>query len=175
MDWSFLENKEWEPLDIHSGHDYPSGALSNFAPHPFVIDGVECASMEGFLQALKFSNPEMQKEVCKLVGRAAKAKGSKKNWKKTGILYWQGQEIKRDSKEYQDLLDRAYAALAENEGFKKALLATGNAVLTHSIGKRKESETILTAREFCSRLTSLREYFKAEQKRELENAKNLNF
>lgn len=53
MDWSFLENKEWEPLDIHSGHDYPSGALSNFAPHPFVLDGVECASMEGFLQALE--------------------------------------------------------------------------------------------------------------------------
>lgn len=71
MDWSFLEEKEWEPLDIHSGHDYPSGALSNFAPHPFVIDGVECASMEGFLQALKFSNPDVQKEVCKLVGRAA--------------------------------------------------------------------------------------------------------
>lgn len=39
MDWSFLENKEWEPLDIGSGKDYPSNALSNFAPHPFVIDG----------------------------------------------------------------------------------------------------------------------------------------
>lgn len=94
----------------------------------------------------------MQKEVCKLVGRAAKARGSKKNWKQTRILYWQGQEIKRDSQEYQDLLDRAYAVLAENEGFKKALLASGNATLTHSIGKRKESDTILTAREFCSRL-----------------------
>lgn len=131
--------------------------------------------MEGFLQALKFSNPEMQKEVCKLVGRAAKAKGSKKNWKKTGVLYWQGQEIKRDSQEYQDLLDRAYAALAENEGFKKALLASGNAVLTHSIGKRKESETILTAREFCSRLTAIRQRLKEEQKKNIEKAKNLDF
>lgn len=175
MDWSFLEDKEWEPLDIHSGHSYPSGALSNFAPHPFVIDGVECASMEGFLQSLKFSNPEIQKEVCKLVGRAAKARGSKKNWKQTRILYWQGQEIKRDSQEYQDLLDRAYDALSQNEGFKKALLASGNAVLTHSIGKRKESETILTAREFCSRLTAIRQRLKEEQKRKLENTKNLNF
>ena len=51
MDWSFLENKEWEPLDIGSGKDYPSNALSNFAPHPFVIDGVECNSMEGKLQS----------------------------------------------------------------------------------------------------------------------------
>lgn len=128
-----------------------------------------------FLQSLKFSNPEVQKEVCKLVGRAAKTRGSKKNWKQTRILYWQGQEIKRDSQEYQDLLDRAYAALSENEGFKKALLASGNATLTHSIGKRKESDTILTAREFCSRLTAIRQRLKDEQKKKLENTKNLNF
>lgn len=175
MDWSFLENKEWEPLDIGSGKDYPSNALSNFAPHPFVIDGVECNSMEGFLQSLKFKEPEMQKEVCKLVGKAAKFKGKKKKWWQDQTLYWQGVAYKRESQEYQDLLDRAYAALAENEGFKKALLASGNAVLTHTIGKRKETETILTAREFCSRLTSLRNYLQAEQKRELENAKELNF
>lgn len=41
-------------MDIGSGTGYPSAALSNFAPHSFVIDGVECASMEGFLQSLKF-------------------------------------------------------------------------------------------------------------------------
>ena len=175
MDWSFLENKEWEPLDIGSGKDYPSNALSNFAPHPFVIDGVECNSMEGFLQSLKFKEPEMQKEVCKLVGKAAKFKGKNKKWWQDQTLYWQGVAYKRESQEYQDLLDRAYAALAENEGFKKALLASGNAVLTHTIGKRKETETVLTAREFCSRLTSLRNYLQAEQKRKLENAKELNF
>ena len=175
MDWSFLEEKEWEALDIGSGKDYPSNALSNFAPHPFVIDGVECNSMEGFLQSLKFKEPEMQKEVCKLVGKAAKFKGKKKKWWQDQTLYWQGVSYKRESQEYQDLLDRAYAALAENDGFKKALLATGNATLTHTIGKRKETETVLTAREFCSRLTSLRNYFRAEQKRELEKAKNLDF
>ena len=175
MDWSFLEEKEWEALDIGSGKDYPSNALSNFAPHPFVIDGVECNSMEGFLQSLKFKEPEMQKEVCKLVGKAAKFKGKKKKWWQDQTLYWQGISYKRESQEYQDLLDRAYAALAENDGFKKALLATGNATLTHTIGKRKETETVLTAREFCSRLTSLRNYFQAEQKRELEKAKNLDF
>ena len=48
-------------MDIGSGTGYPSAALSNFAPHSFVIDGVECASMEGFLQSLKFQDPEMQK------------------------------------------------------------------------------------------------------------------
>ena len=64
-------------MDIGSGSGFPSATLLNFAPHPFVIDGIECNSMEGFLQSLKFSNPEMQKEVCKLVGKAAKFKGKK--------------------------------------------------------------------------------------------------
>lgn len=143
-------------MDIGSGTGYPSDALSNFAPHPFVIDGVKCASMEGFLQSLKFSNPDMQIEVCKLVGKAAKFKGKKKKWYRTQTLYWQGTEIKRDSDEYQQLLDRAFDALGQNEGFQKALLATGNATLTHSIGKRKINETVLTVQEFVSRLYRLR-------------------
>ena len=118
-------------MDISSGAGYPAGNLSNFHPHPFEIDGVQCASMEGFLQSLKFSNPDMQVEVCKLVGRVAKARGSKKNWQRDQTLYWRGQPIKRESKEYQTLLDRAYTALTQNENFRNALLATNNATLTH--------------------------------------------
>ena len=144
-------------MDIGSGNGWPSSALSNFAAHPFEIDGVKCNSMEGFLQSLKFSNPEMQKEVCLLVGKAAKFKGKKKNWWRTQTLFWQRQEIARDSEEYQLLLDRAYEALAKNSGFRQALTMTGNATLTHSIGKTKITETILTRQEFCSRLMNLRE------------------
>ena len=151
-------------MDIGSGTGYPSAALSNFAPHSFILDGVECASMEGFLQALKFSNPDMQREVCKLVGKAAKFKGKKKKWYRTQTLYWLGQELKRDSQAYQDLLDRAYNALGENVGFQKALLTTGNATLTHSIGKKKINETVLTVQEFTSRLYRLRD--------ELQNRKD---
>lgn len=143
-------------MDIGSGSGFPSATLSNFSPHPFIFDGVECNSMEGLLQSFKFSNPEMQKEVCKLVGKQAKFKGKKKKWFRTQTLYWQGKEFKRDSEEYQELLDRAFDALATNEGFKKALLATGNSTLTHSIGKTKQSETVLTRTEFCSRLTKIR-------------------
>lgn len=150
-------------MDIGSGTGYPSAALSNFAPHSFTIDGVECASMEGFLQSLKFSSVDMQREVCKLVGKAAKFKGKKKKWYRTQTLYWQGQEIKRDSQEYQDLLDRAFNALAENTGFQKALLATGDATLTHSIGKKKINETVLTVQEFTSRLYRLRTELKAKK------------
>lgn len=143
-------------MDIGSGSGWPSAALSNFAPHPFVIDGVECASMEGFLQSLKFKDPAIQVEVCKLVGKAAKFKGKKKKWWKTQTLHWQGVEYKRNSKEYQELLTRAFEALAENTSFQKALLATGKSTLTHEIGKTKISETVLTRQEFCGRLMMLR-------------------
>lgn len=147
-------------MDIGSGKTYPSNALSNFSPHPFIIDGVKCNSMEGFLQSLKFKNIEMQRHVCTLVGKSAKFKGKKKKWWRTQTLWWNGIELKRDGKLYQMLLDRAFKCLAENEGFKKALLSTNNAVLKHSIGNSNPSRTVLTEREFCSRLMKLREEIK---------------
>lgn len=149
-------------MDIGSGSGYPSSNLSNFSPHGFVVDGVECASMEGFLQSLKFQDPEMQKHVCTLVGKAAKFKGKKKKWWKTQTLYWQGEAIPRDSERYQELLDKAFNALAENSSFKRALLATQNATLTHNIGKKKPSETVLTKNEFTSRLTAIRSRLQKE-------------
>lgn len=112
--------------------------------------------MEGLLQSFKFSSPEMQKYVCTLVGKAAKFKGKKKKWYLTQTLYWNGKAIPRDSQEYQDMLDEAYEALFQNEGFRKALQATGNATLTHSIGKNHQNETVLTVNEFCGRLYKLR-------------------
>jgi predicted NAD-dependent protein-ADP-ribosyltransferase YbiA (DUF1768 family) len=139
-----------------SNTSYPGKALSNFSPHPFVFRGFECNSMEGFLQGLKFKSPEMQAEVFKLVGFAAKKKGKPKNWYRDQTLYFQGHPIKRDSQDYQDLLDEAYDELYKNDSFRKALEASGNAVLVHSIGKHKISETVLTEREFCNRLTRLR-------------------
>jgi predicted NAD-dependent protein-ADP-ribosyltransferase YbiA (DUF1768 family) len=147
-------------MDIGSGKGYPSSALSNFAPHPFEIDFVLCNSMEGFLQSLKFQNQDMQIYVCSLVGFQAKYKGKQKRWWTTQKLYWRGMEMDRHGKEYQDLLDRAYDALAKNSGFRAALLATGNATLTHSMGKADPHHTVLTKNEFCSRLLKIRERMK---------------
>jgi predicted NAD-dependent protein-ADP-ribosyltransferase YbiA (DUF1768 family) len=151
-------------MDIKSGCGYPACALSNFAPHPFVIDGIQASSMEGFLQGLKFSNPEMQKHVCTLVGFQAKSFGRGKNWQRTQTLYWNGQEIKRDSEAYQELLDRAYDQLSQNDGFRKALLATCNATLEHSIGRTNPKDTVLTRKEFCSRLMKIRAKLKENSK-----------
>jgi len=147
-------------MDIGSRHGYPSSALSNFAPHPFTVTWrgftLSCASMEGFLQALKFKAPEMQIHVATLVGKMAKNKGREKNWKRDQTLWWNGEAIYRYSTDYQELLDVAYDALFQNDSFKRALRASGDGVLTHVIGKTKENETILTQKEFCSRLMRLR-------------------
>lgn len=151
-------------MDIGSGTGYPTSALSNFAPHPFTIDGVTCNSMEGFLQSLKFSSPDMQREVCKLVGKQAKFRGKKKKWWRTQTLYWLGVEFNRHSDEYQQLLDKAFDELSKNDSFRKALLATGNSPLTHSIGKINPSETVLTRTEFCSRLVKIRIRYIQEEK-----------
>ena len=146
-------------MDIRSNGNYPSNILSNFAPHSFVIDGVECNSLEGWLQSLKFKSIEMQIDVCKLVGLDAKTRGSHKKWYTKQVLYWQGEEINRDSIEYQKLLDRAYTACYKHsKSFRKALAASIGATLTHSIGNDKKNETILTIYEFCSRLKILRDY-----------------
>lgn len=145
-------------MDIGSKAGYPASSLSNFAGHRFTIDDVECYSMEGFLQSLKFKEADMQKEVCKLIGKAAKFKGKPKKWYRTQTLYWQGVEYKRDSLEYQLLLDKAFQAMYDqDESFRNALKASGKATLTHSMGKNKQSETVLTNSEFCKRLLQLRE------------------
>ena len=115
-------------MNVGSKQGYPASALSNFSPHPFVFDGVQCSSMEGWLQSLKFSNPEMQKYICTLVGFAAKKAGRHKNWQRNQTLYWNGVEYDRQGDEYQKLLDRAYEAMAANDSFRRALLASGDAV-----------------------------------------------
>jgi hypothetical protein len=147
-------------MDIGSKHGYPASALSNFAPHPFVVTYVGytliCSSMEGFLQSLKFKNPEMQKHVATLTGYFAKKSGKEKNWKREQVLWWNGEPIGRHTEFYQELLDAAFTSLFENRKFQTALKATNNATLTHSIGKSDSHETVLTRKEFISRLHKLR-------------------
>ena len=151
-------------MDIKAGNPYPAGALSNFARHPFTLRGIPIASMEGFLQGLKFKGEEMQREIFTKHGIGAKRAGAKKNWQTTQTLWFQGEPIKRQSKQYQDLLDEAYDAMFDqNAKARKALLATQNAVLKHSIGRTNKSETVLTRSEFCSRLMKVRTRIRAEE------------
>lgn len=152
-------------MDVGSKNKYPAGKLSNFSSFKFIFDGVECASMEGLLQAFKFENIDSQKITCGLTGFDAKRKGSGRNsyWQSKQTLWWKDKAYFRKSKEYQNLLNRAYNALYENEDFRKTLSDAGSAIFTHSIGKSNPKDTVLTESEFCKRLQHLKDFGKLKE------------
>jgi predicted NAD-dependent protein-ADP-ribosyltransferase YbiA (DUF1768 family) len=144
-------------IDIKAKAPFPGGALSNLAPHAFTLDGVACASMEGFLQSLKVEDAAEQQALCALAGGEARGRGQSYDWSESGTLWWRGEAVDRLSEAYQMLLDRAYEAMfAQSAKFRAALKASGEAPLVHSIGKDDPTETILTSEEFISRLARLR-------------------
>lgn len=95
-------------------------------------------------------------KLYRLVGKAAKRKGKKSKWYLRQTLYWQGEPMKRDSVEYKNLVEEAFRVLSLNRDFRKALLATGDRTLYHTMGKSDPTRTILTKEEFCEILTSIR-------------------
>ncbi len=150
---------ESSTIDIHSKSPFPSCVLSNFHKSKFTLDRIKINSMEGFLQSLKTSDINIQKKVCKLVGKEAKNAGNilKQQGYDGHTLFWNGKEINRFSDEYQELLKRAYdAKFRQDLLFRKALKATEGKTLIHSIGSQKEQETILTEKEFIGLLNNLR-------------------
>lgn len=152
-------------IDIYSRGEYPSNILSNFYNNSFVIDGIRCASMEGFLQSLKVKNTDRQRRTCLLSGiEAKKAPYWHENirWKLTGTLYWKGKPISRFSDKYQRLLDKAYFSLYKNKTFRTALADSVGYKLCHSIGKHNAKKTVLTEYEFIFRLNKLRKMQCAE-------------
>lgn len=147
-------------MNIQGGNGWPSSALSNFAGHGFIFDGIDCASMEGLLQSFKFDKAHIQVEVCKLIGKAAKFRGKARNkaWRQRQSLWWKGCQISRHSVEYKRLLWAAYCAMfQQSAGFRDALMATKGMTLTHTIGSSDASYTVLTEREFVGILTRLRD------------------
>ncbi|HJV66812.1 MAG TPA: hypothetical protein VJ550_13820 [Geomonas sp.] len=144
-----------------------AGRLSNFTPRVFALDGFSCACLEGALQAFKFDDPEMQRRVCMMSGKEAKAIGQTRNevWQSSQTLWWQGKSYHRLSAEYQQLLDRLYEAALLSADFAEDLLATGEEVLTHSIGEQDPGKTVLTEEEFCSRLMANRSKLKKARER----------
>lgn len=149
-----------QSIDIYSKGEYPADCLSNFYPHAFVIDGVACASMEGFLQSLKYRSRKKQRAVCALVGKAAKKQGRRKFfWRISGTLYWNGIRIKRQSAAFDQLLTRAYLEMyLQCPAFREALAASEDRGLTHSIGGNDPKRTVLTEKEFIACLLLLRAY-----------------
>ncbi|QPI13910.1 DNA ligase [Serratia phage 4S] len=144
-------------FEIRSNFPWPSNALSNFAKHPFVMDGLSFAGMEGFIQGLKIQNVKLQERVFTLVGIEAYRAGQQFTVKNQTV-YWRGTPLNRLSEAYDNLVHNAYYHMAfQNKSFRDALVATGDKVLTHPLGSNDKFKTMFTEKEFCDKLTEIRE------------------
>ena len=151
-------------IDIWSHSEYPSQVLSNLCSNPFTFDGVQCGSMEGFLQSLKQPDHDKQWQICAMKGRNAK-RASTARWQADQIVWWKGVAIDRQSEDFQQLIRHAYQAMFDqSERFRAALMATRGMRLYHSRGKSNPFKTILTEQEFCKILTDLRDNYDLRDK-----------
>lgn len=161
-----LYDSNSKSLDIRINGMYPSNVLSNLYHNKFRLDGVDCSSMEGFLQSLKQKDKTKQRTICSTKGKEAR-KHSTKLWQTEQIVWWQGQPIDRQSNEYQKFLRRAYQAMFDqNEQFRAALMQTRGIILIYSCGEEDSYKTIITEQEFCQILTEIRDNYDKRDKGE---------
>ncbi len=119
-------------ISYHQDNVLEGRILSNLAPTPFILDGKEYASIEGFWQGLYFPEDSTEREdLSHMFGRKAKVKGLEKPEGLEDITY-QGDKIVIGSLAHQALMRQALEAkIDQNEDVKVALLSTGNKTLTH--------------------------------------------
>lgn len=152
-------------IDIWSKNGYPANVLSNLCNNRFYFDGIECGSMEGFLQSLKYKDIEKQRQVCGMNGRDAK-KVTHTDWQIDQIVWWRGKTIDRQGDEFLALVRNAYLAMfKQNESFRTALMSTKGKALYHYRGEKNPFKTILTENELCTILMEIRDAYNCVQQR----------
>ncbi len=159
--WKIFRGKA---IDIWSKNAYPADVLSNLRSNGFRFDGMICGSMEGFLQSLKYKDMDKQRQICSMKGKNAKNM-SASDWQTDQIVWWRGKAVDRQSKEFLELVSRAYQAMFEqNKSFRSALMSTRGMTLYHTRGEHNSFKTILTEKEFCSILTNMRDQYDQRDK-----------
>lgn len=145
-------------LNIRSHAPGTAGRLSNYTARRFTFDGIACASIEGVLQSFKCPDPILQAAICSMSGSWAKHAGSEFAWQEHQLLYWQGEAYPRMSQAYQQLLDRLYLTVYEqDEGFRADIAAIRGKKIDHRMGLSDPAGTVLTRHEFVQRLEKLSE------------------
>ncbi len=153
----------------------------------FEWGGKTISSINAFLLALKEKDPKIQVKICSLPSE--KLKDAARNIHltyDTRTLYWNGKSFKRDSQEYKKLLQRVYAERYKQDPlFRRALRASKQYILRHTIGKNDINSTILTQQEFIDILNELRgkdnfyyktnDYFTSKMPKFLHNIKTIVF
>lgn len=139
-----------------------SKTLSNLYPYEFKFRGKKVSSIESVFQGIKFKDKKAQNLMLKYSGLDSNniRVATDYDWKVTGNLYWQGKEINRYSKEYDDFLDELYVSAISNPLYR-GMLRNVNKYILHSMGKKNKEDTVFTRYEFERMLNTIKAYVKS--------------
>ena len=139
-----------------SSADWRGVALSNFCLSPFVLDGVLLASVEGFIQGIKFPPGDPLRELA-FVASGQQAKGF--SAQAAGQHVWWAEELlDYGSAAHLALIGRAmHARIAQNSGLQAVLRSTGKATIVHETGVPEAVTTSLKAEDFCRIMSAIRD------------------
>lgn len=157
------ETERWVDVGYRNRGDYAQ-MLSNLFPYTFKFRGKKLQSIENFFQGIKFKDKKVQNYVFTYYGTQAvhiKA-ATDYDWKKSGLIYWQGKEIKRDSKEYEMLVDELYISAIQNPIYR-GILSNCNKFIIHSIGENNKKDTTFTRYEFEFELNCLKDFIQTKK------------
>jgi hypothetical protein len=134
--------------------------LSNLFPYEFYFRGLKLHSIESFFQGIKFKEKKAQKQVFKLSGLDSNniKAAQDYSWKKDKVIYFMGKPYKRDSKDYERLIDELYVSLLQNPLYVDALKNVGEKYIIHAMGEVDINETVFTRYEFEKQLNCLKDY-----------------
>lgn len=138
--------------------------LSNLFPYEFEFKGKKLRSIESFFQGIKFKDVEMQNLVFNYSGLDSNniKVCSGYDWKETGIIFWQGKEINRFSKEYNNLVDELYISAIQNPLYRNLLKSIDRDII-HTMGGETKEETVFTRYEFELQLNCLKDFLKGRE------------
>ena len=153
------ESEKWINVGYNLHGSYTK-LLSNLFPYEFELKGYKLSSIESFFQGIKFKEKDLQKEVFHYSGIPAVVikETSNYNWKENGLIYFQGDPIKRDSKEYDELVEELYISAIQNPFYRNAIKKCPLPII-HAIGEEKKEETVFTRYEFEYMMNCLHELF----------------
>ncbi len=142
------ESDKWINVGYSLKGTYPK-LLSNLFPYEFKFKGYHLHSLESFFQAIKFPDKKRQKQVLKYSGKAALVlkETTDYDWQKEGYIYFMGKRIKRDSCEYDELLDELYLSAIRNPFYRNAIKNCPLPII-HAMGETSKTKTVLTRHEF---------------------------
>jgi predicted NAD-dependent protein-ADP-ribosyltransferase YbiA (DUF1768 family) len=164
VDADTLRNPQPASLNVIASNP-ESCLLSNFARAPFILDGVEYQSTEGFIQAIKFPpDSALRERASNSIGAHARKLGvihrrlnSKKFEDSSVVIYYGGKELAYGSDGHLQIIESAIRAKFEqNLDVLSSLLATANRPLYHDTGRKEGKHTSLPAKKFIAILESIR-------------------